>query len=153
MAVGIGKTGSFATTEAPQDYISGALQNVENQGFRYRAERRQAQEKKDAAKVEEEKQLAEHLKNFNIDLTGSQSIDDLSQSFAQESFNQYAELARQLQTTTDPNERLKLKTQQSRINQNISALKQIPGILKEKVEFITKNVDKLNPDDVNIIQD
>ena len=66
MAVGIGKTGSFATTEAPQDYISGALQNVENQGFRYRAERRQAQEKKDAAKVEEEKQLAEHLINFNI---------------------------------------------------------------------------------------
>lgn len=148
----IGKIGSFATTEAPQDYISGALQNVENQSFRYRAERRLAEEEKDAAKVEEEKQLAEHLKNFNIDLTGSQSIDDLSQSFAQESFNKYAELARQLQTTTNPNERLKLRTEQSRINQNISALKQIPGILKEKVEFISKNIDKLNPDDVDIIQ-
>ncbi len=149
----IGKIGSFATTEAPQDYISGALQNVENQSFRYRAERRLAEEKKEAAKIEEEKQLAEHLKNFNIDLTGSQSIDDLSQSFAQESFGKYAELARQLQTTTDPNERLKLRTEQARINQNISALKQIPGILKEKVEFISKNVDKLNPDDVDIIQE
>jgi hypothetical protein len=152
MAVGIGKTGSFATTEAPQDYISGALQNVENQGFRYRAERRQAQEKKDAAKIEEEKQLAEHLKNFNIDLTGSQSIDDLSQSFAQDSFNQYAELARKLQQTRDPNERLKLRTEQARINQNITALKQIPSILKEKAEYISKNIDKLNPDDVDIMQ-
>jgi hypothetical protein len=149
----IGKIGSFATTEAPKDYIGDALQNVENQGFRYRAERRLAEEKKDAAKVEEEKQLAEHLKNFNIDLTGSQSIDDLSQSFAQESFGKYAELARQLQTTTDPNERLKLRTEQSRINQNISAIKQIPGILKEKVDFIAKNIKDLNPDDVNIIQD
>lgn len=148
----IGKIGSYGTTEAPQDYISGALQNVENQGFKYRAERRLAQDKEEKAKTEAEDKLSEHLKTYNVDLTGSQSIDDLSQTFAQESFNKYADLARQLQQTKDPNERLKLKIQQSRIDQNISNIKQIPGILKQKVEEISKNVKDLNPDDVDIVQ-
>ena len=47
---------------------------------------------------------------------------------------------------------MKLRTEQARINQNITALKQIPSILKEKAEYISKNIDKLNPDDVDIMQ-
>ena len=62
----IGRVGSFATTEAPQDYISGALQNVENQSFRYRAERRLAEEEKKKAKEEKEQALVADLGKVNL---------------------------------------------------------------------------------------
>ena len=62
----IGKIGSFATTEAPQDYISGALQNVENQGFRYRAERRLAEEEKKKAEEEKQQGIVADLGKINL---------------------------------------------------------------------------------------
>lgn len=150
---GIGKVGSYATTDEPKDYVSDALARVEDQAFKYRAEKRLLDKEKQDKQESDENKLVESAKNFKIDLTGSRSIDDLGQGFAQESFNKFSDISRELQTTTDPNKRLKLKIEQSRLEQNISALKQIPGILKEKADFIAKNIDKLNPDAVDALQE
>lgn len=149
----IGRIGSYATTNEPKDYVSDALARVEDQAFKYRAEKRLLDKEKQDKQESDENKLVESAKNFKIDLTGSRSIDDLGQGFAQESFNKFSDISRELQTTTDPNKRLKLKIEQSRLEQNISALKQIPGILKEKADFIAKNIDKLNPDAVDALQE
>jgi hypothetical protein len=148
----IGVRDSYGTDALPKDYVGNALQNVEDNAFRVRQERRLEDQIKAKRREEDEKALAEHLKNFKVDLTGYKSFDDLGQGTAQEYFNAYADTARKLQNTTDRNERLKLKTEQARLDQNIFALKQIPGFLKDKAEFIAKNIDHLNPDDVDIIQ-
>jgi len=150
----IGVKGSYGTdTPIRENLIGQAMQTVEDNAFRGRQERRVAEELKAKKAKEDEDAIVEHLKNYKVDLTGSKSFDDLAQATAFDHFNNYADLARKLQTTTNPTERLRLKTEQSRLDQNIFSLKQIPGILKEKAEFIAKNIDHLNPEDVDIIQE
>lgn len=92
----IGRVGSFATTEAPQDYISGALQNVENQSFRYRAERRLAEEEKAKAKEEKEKGIVADLGKVNInEVTPYESHNAFAIDGANKLYQYTADLARQ----------------------------------------------------------
>ena len=91
----IGKIGSFATTQAPQDYISGALQNVENQSFRYRAERRLAEEEKKKAKEEKEQALVADLGKVNLkETTPYESHNAFAIDGANKLYQYTADLAR-----------------------------------------------------------
>lgn len=95
MALGIGKRGSYATTEAPQDYISGALQNVENQGFRYRAERRLAEEEKKKAEEEKQQGIVADLGKINLsETTPYESHNALAIDGANKLFTFSSKLAR-----------------------------------------------------------
>ena len=60
----IGKVGSFGT-DAPlrEDYIGNALSEVENQGFRYKAEKRLEDEKKKADEDAKLRELSEWNKS------------------------------------------------------------------------------------------
>lgn len=92
----IGRIGSFATTEAPQDYISGALQNVENQSFRYRAERRLAEEEKKKAKEEKEQGVVADLGKINLsETTPYESHNAFAIDGANKLYQYTADLARQ----------------------------------------------------------
>lgn len=95
MALGIGKTGSYATTEAPQDYISGALQNVENQSFRYRAERRLAEEEKQKAEEEKQQGIVADLGSINLkETTPYESHNAFAIDGANKLYGYTADLAR-----------------------------------------------------------
>lgn len=91
----IGKIGSYATTEAPQDYISGALQNVENQSFRYRAERRLAEEEKKKAEEEKQQGIVADLGKINLsETTPYESHNALAIDGANKLFTFSSKLAR-----------------------------------------------------------
>jgi len=91
----IGKIGSFATTEAPQDYISGALQNVENQGFRYRAERRLAEDEKKKEEEEKQQGIVTDLGKINLsETTPYESHNALAIDGANKLFTFTSQLAR-----------------------------------------------------------
>ena len=90
----IGKIGSFATTQAPQDYISGALQNVENQGFRYRAERRLAEEEKKKAEEEKQQGIVADLGKIDVNTTPFASHNALAIDGANKLKEYYTEKAR-----------------------------------------------------------
>jgi len=91
----IGRIGSFATTEAPQDYISGALQNVENQSFRYRAERRLAEEEKQKAEEEKQQGIVADLGSINLkETTPYESHNAFAIDGANKLYGYTADLAR-----------------------------------------------------------
>lgn len=90
----IGKIGSFATTQAPQDYISGALQNVENQSFRYRAERRLAEEEEKKAKEEKQQGIVTDLGKIDVNTTPFASHNALAIDGANKLKEYYTEKAR-----------------------------------------------------------
>lgn len=92
---GIGKSGSYATTNEPKDYVSDALARVEDQAFKYRAEKRlldkEKQDKKDAAS----KDIADGMPKIKgLTTTKFPSLNALAIDGADKIYNKYMEDAR-----------------------------------------------------------
>lgn len=72
----VGTTGAFATVQPLQrNDIGDALQQVEENGFRYRAEKRLEDEKKAKAEADKQKALDDDLSKINAQTTGYGSPD------------------------------------------------------------------------------
>lgn len=150
----IGRTGSYATVEAPQDNILQAMQHVDNLDYRAKQDRK-ANEIAKAKKQEENlKELEEYNAKFGVTLTGNQSINDLTTSYAVQARDKAADLTRRIQTTSNQNEKAKLMNERGRLVQSFDVLKQLPTILNDKVKEISEGVEKgiYNPRDLDAVQ-
>lgn len=149
----IGKSGSYATVAPTQNYLGQALSNIEDNAFKYRQEKR-LQEQQEAEK--QEKDLArqdadykESRASTKIDLSGYNFVDNPLQKFSSDSFVAITDVKNQLRNTTDRATRDNLLSKQYKIEQNIEVAKQLPILLKEKGDFIEKNIKDLDGSSIN----
>ena len=152
----IGVRGSYGT-DAPleKNYIGEAMANVEENAFKYKAQRDLAEAKKAKEDEEKLKELEEYNNKFKVNVTGNQSIDDTTTQYAMQAKQQAYELTKQIQATTDFNKKAELMAKRGKIVQSFDILKQIPDMLIKQGADIAKGVEegKYNPDDVNLIQE
>lgn len=149
----IGNRGTYATLQAPNDPLLDTLQNIEQVGFQKRAEDRLiAQKKKD----EEDKRLAEDVAwdgKFDPTIVGNSKIDDPMLSMAFKAKEQVGQIRRELR---NPNlsydEKVRLNSKLNRISQSFDVANQTPKIILDKAKEIAKNIDKYDPDSVNLIE-
>lgn len=149
----IGKTGSFANLQAPNDPLLDTLQNIEQVGFQKRAEDRLIAQKK---KEEEDKELAEDVAwdgKFDPTIVGNSKIDDPMLSMAFKAKERVGKIRRDLK---NPNlsydEKVRLNSELNRISQSFDVANQTPKIILDKAKEIAKNIDKYDPDSVNLIE-
>lgn len=138
----IGKVGSYATVDPSPDYLGNALNNVEDNAFRYREE---AQKNADKKKLEDEEKVKElELVNqkFKPTITGNQTMDDMSLPFAYEAKQKYADLQRQYDQAKTYQEKADIKGQQGRIMQSFDTFQQVPKMLNEKRVEILDGIEK-----------
>jgi len=143
----IGKVGTYGTdTPLNRNYIGEAMTEVDNIAFRNRQEKRLIDEKKE---VERKANLVKDDFDPKVELTGNQSINDLSVPFAMQSAKRYSDNVNKINATTDINERTRLIQENDRIKQNFDNYSQVPKILNSTMEKVLKGVaDKsLNPRD------
>jgi len=134
---GIGRVGSFAV-DAPlaQNYIGQALTDTENQGFRYRKERRDIA---DAKKKEEEDkykdlvtELDENDKNNKLLISGYESIDSPMQMFATDVRRKNIDWINQKNREKDPYKKAEIQLKINNSNQSIPTLNQYTKLLNSK---------------------
>ena len=114
----LGRVGTYGTVEAPKDPLLDTLQNIENQGFNYRAEQRAIEAKR---KAEEEKQLAEDVAwdgKFDPTIVGNTKIDDPMLAMSFRAKDRVGQIRRELRNTNLPYE--KKSCFKFRAKQNIS---------------------------------
>lgn len=149
----IGRQFSYASTEAPKDPLLGTLQNIEQVGFQKRAEDRLIADKK---KADEEKQLAEDLKwdgKFDPTIVGNSKIDDPMLNMSFKAKQEVGDIRKKLRNKTLPyEEQLRLNSKANKILQSFEVANQTPKIILEKAKEIAKNIDKYDPQSVNVIE-
>lgn len=146
----IGRAGSYASVAPIQNYLGQALANIEDNAFKYRQEKRLADE---TAKAEEEKQQAQADKDFlegkkvtEVSLSGYNLLDIPNQKYGSDLFMLYTDKKDKLRTEKDRDKRNSLLSDLSNIEQNIKLVNNSVALLKEKEDFLVKNYDKLDPD-------
>ncbi|MBP9793949.1 MAG: hypothetical protein KBC56_08125 [Flavobacterium sp.] len=138
MADVVGKTGSYGNlTPINENYLGDALKNIEDNGFKYRAEKRLIADKEEAKRKSEE--LTDDF-NANVDLSGNQTMDDLAVPYAAQARDTYANNVRAYNATTDTAERTRLLQANNKIKQSFDVFKQVPTMLKAKGEEISKGI-------------
>lgn len=149
----IGNRGTYANIQAPKDPLLETLQNIEEVGFKKRAEDRLIADKK---KAEEAKQLAEDVAwdgKFDPTIVGNSKIDDPMLSMAFRAKEEVGKIRRDLR---NPNlsydEKVKLNSRLNRISQSFEVANQTPKIILEKAKEIAKNIKDYDPDSVNLIE-
>lgn len=149
----IGRTGSFATVQPIKDSIGDAMTSTENAGFKYREEKRLADEAKAKKQEAELADMESFDKSIVPTITGYSSIDDPIISYVTEVKTKGADLTRQMNLTSDPYKKSDLKMQRNKLVQGISLLNQYPKILIEKGAEIAKGVldGKYNPREVDAV--
>jgi hypothetical protein len=144
----IGHQGAGFLTETPlqQNYIGEVLKTVDDNVFKIREEKRKEQDKANALKKDNE---VKDDFDAKVELTGNQSINDLTVPFSISSASAKADNVRKINLTTNPIERQQLIQANNKIKQNFDTYKQIPSIINAKMAEITKGVEegKLNPRD------
>lgn len=138
----IGKVGSFGT-DAPlrEDYIGNALSEVENQGFRYKAEKRLEDEKKKAEEDAKLRELSEWNKSVKADVTGYGSIDLPIKEYLMRIKQEGGNLTQKMMNPSLPfNERVKLMGERDAMVSGIDYLKQIPTLLNSTLSEIHEGV-------------
>jgi len=154
MAGVVGKAGSFATVDKVDDTIGQAFKDV-NTMFEDSAKAKKADE--EAKRKQEDanlKELEDYNGKFGVDITGNQSVDDLTVSYTSQARDMTADLVRRRQTSTNPQERADLTKKINKIYGGYDVLKQMPVVLNNRVEEITKGVTdgKYNDRDVDAVQ-
>lgn len=153
MAV-VGSRGSYATDVLIDDYVGKAIDKVQDDAYRARAEQRLIAEKKKAEDEAKLKELEEYRGKFSVNISGNRGVDDLTTSIAAQSRDMAADLTRQIQQTTDFNKKADLMNKRQRLVQNFGILKQTPDILIAKAKEIADGVEsgKYNPRSVDEFQ-
>lgn len=133
----IGRIGSFATdSPLATNYVGNALTETENQGFRYRAERRAIAEAK--KKEEEDKNKAIELEFDSFDkslvptITGYSSIDDPVNMYAMDVRQKGVDWIREKNQTTDPYKKAEIQSKINKATQSFKMLNQYPKLLNDK---------------------
>jgi len=134
---GIGRVGSFATdTPLAQNFVGQALTDTENQGFRYRKERRDIA---DAKKKEEEDKNKEIIAEFDTfdktlvpTITGYSSIDDPINMYAMDVKQKGVDWIRQKNQERDPYKKAEIQSKLNKATQSFKMLNQYPKLLNDK---------------------
>jgi hypothetical protein len=156
----IGRVGSYGT-DAPlqQNYVGDALTATENQGFRYRQERRNIA---DAKKVDEEtknKAIADEFDAFDKSLvptiTGYSSIDDPINMYAMDVKQKGVDWIRQKNQERDPYKKAEIQSKINKSTQSFKMLNQYPKLLNDKSAELEKGImdGKYNERDLGAIQE
>jgi len=153
MAGLVGRTGSYATTEAPRDPLLGTLQNIEQVGFQKRAEQRLIDDEK--AK-ERKAQIAEDVAwdgKFDPTIVGNSKIDDPMLNMSFRAKNRVGQIRQELRSKALPYEKeVALRSEMNKIAQSFDVANQTPKIIMEKAKEIAKNIKDYDPDSVNVIE-
>jgi hypothetical protein len=139
----IGKTGSFATIQPIQrDYIGDAVDSVEQNDFRYRAERRLKEDAAQKAEEARQKEVEDLKGDFNPNISGYSGIDDPVYDFSMKSKEEFANLQRQLENNPNMSysEKAEIKRKADRYNESFKYLNQFGSLLKNKVTEIEKGI-------------
>lgn len=145
----IGHEGAGFLTETPiqPNYIGDALKNVDENAIKIREEKRKADEKANLLKKQNE---VKDDFDAKAELTGNQSINDLTVPFSMESSSAFSNNISKINNpSTSPQERQQLIQANNKIKQNFDTYKSIPSLINAKMAEITKGVEesKLNPRD------
>jgi hypothetical protein len=141
----IGRVGSFATdSPLQQNYVGQALTDTENQGFKYRAERRLIADAKKKEEEEEEEKIAKEFDEFDKSLvptiTGYSSIDDPVNMYAMDVKQKGVDWIRQKNQERDPYKKAEIQSKINKATQSFKMLNQYPKFLNEKKAEIEKGV-------------
>ena len=138
----IGKIGNFLT-DAPlqKNYIGEALSEVEDNSFRYRAEKRLEDEKKKAEEDAKLRELSEWNKSVKADVTGYGSIDLPIKEYLMRIKQEGGNLTQKMMNPSLPfTERVKLMGERDAMVSGIDYLKQIPTLLNSTLSEIHEGV-------------
>lgn len=133
----IGRAGSFAT-DAPlnNNYIGNAITMTENQGFRYREERRKIADAKKAEEEAKNKTIQADFEEFDKKLiptiTGYSSIDDPINMYAMDVKQKGVEWIREKNQTSDPYKKAEIQSKIAKATNSFNMLNQYPKVLNEK---------------------
>ena len=138
----IGKVGSFATdTPLQRNYVGEALSEVEDNSFRYRAEKRLEDEKKKADEDAKLRELSEWNKSVKADLTGYGSVDLPIKEYLMRIKQEGGDLTQKMMNPSLPfNERVKIMGERDAMVSGIDYLKQIPTLLNSTLSEIHEGV-------------
>lgn len=146
----IGKTGSFATVEAPQDNIMQAMQYVDQLDYRAKQDRGIQEAAKVKKVKEDEDALAKNLEKFKNTTTGVYTIDNVTNKTMAESRDMYADNARRLSNLNIPKEeRYRLMAENDKLLQNVTTTSETAKLFNDKQAEIADNISKgiYNPND------
>lgn len=146
----IGKTGSFATVEAPQDNIMQAMQYVDQLDYRAKQDRGIQEVAKVKKVKEDEDALAKNLEKFKNTTTGVYTIDNVTNKTMAESRDMYADNARRLSNLNIPKEeRYRLMAENDKLLQNVTTTSETAKLFNDKQAEIADNISKgiYNPND------
>lgn len=151
----IGRTGSFATTEAPQDNVLQSMRYVDQLDYRAKQDKALADQEKAKKDAENLKEIDDYRNKFGVNLTGNQNINDLVIPYASQARDKAAELTKRIQLSSNNQEKAKLMADRNRIVQSFDVLKQVPDILNAKAKEIAEGIEKgkFNERDVDAIQE
>jgi len=141
----IGRVGSFAV-DAPlaQNYIGQALTDTENQGFRYRKERRDIADAKKKEEEDKNKEIVAEFDTFDKTLvptiTGYSSIDDPINMFAMDAKQKGVEWIRQKNQERDPYKKAEIQSKVNKLTQSFKLANQYPKLLNDKKAELEKGI-------------
>lgn len=151
----IGKVGSYATTEAPQDNILQAMRYVDQLDYRAKQDRALADQEKAKKDAENLKEIEDYRNKFGVNLTGNQTVNDLVIPYASQARDRAADLTKRIQLSNNNQEKAQLMAERNRIIQSFDVLKQVPDVLNAKAKEIADGVEKgkYNERDVDAVQE
>jgi len=147
MAV-IGKVGSYGTIAPIQgNPLGDALNDIEDNAFKYRAEKRLEDEAKKKAQEDKIAEVQAYREKFPVALTGSRTIDDTTTKYAIDAREKGADFLMQAQREKNPYKRAEYLTKANSVKQSFEILKQVPEILNKKKAEIAEGIKqgKYNP--------
>jgi len=154
MAGIIGKRGSYGTISPIQgDPLGNALQDVEQNAFKYRAEKRLEDEAKAKKEKEALEDYAEWDGKFDPTIVGNSKIDDPMLSMAMKARDRADKIWRELKNPgLSFEQKTKLMSERNKLVQSFDVANQTPKMMLEKIKQIAKDYDKYDQQDLNLLE-
>lgn len=128
--------GSYATVNRSANYLGGAMQNAQDNAFRFRQERKQI---KDDAKAEKEAEAKSYgSPEFKAIATNNSSLNDLTSKQAIESQQSYLKFKDKALNAKTPNEKAEAIQGMQKVKNSFDYTQQFPTILNARRAEILK---------------
>ncbi len=129
--------GAYGTTERSPNYLGQAINNVEDNAFRYRAEKRLNEEKVKAEKeAEKEKVKMPDLKNV---ATLNGNLEKTKAKYAIDTQNAFIEAQKIVETSKDPIEKANAVAKIQNLKNNYDMLNSYGTQLNDRTKYIAEN--------------
>jgi len=150
----IGQKYSYATIAPIQnDPLGNALQDVEQNAFKYRAEKRLEDEAKAKKEQEALEDYAEWDGKFDPTVVGNSKIDDPMLSMAMRARDRADKIWRELKSPSlSFEQKAKLMSERNKLVQSFDVANQTPKMMIQKIGEIAKNYDKYDQKDLNLLE-